>query len=132
MGVILDAGTCRAAKFEPVAIFVRTPKTDIFVGLVDMKSAVENETEEGDDADKANAEAYFTALKDAFGNVDIPWDIVEPKIKAPISDGASIMSALLDLLNRKCRCDPILLGLEYCAFIDALHCNSQKWLQGLV
>ena len=87
---------------------MRTPKAEIFVGLVDIKSVVENETDEGDDADKANAEAYFTALKEAFGNLDIPWDTVEPKIKALISDGTLVMGALVELLNRKRRRNPIL------------------------
>ena len=53
-------------------------------------------------------EAYFTALKEAFGNQDIPWDTVEPKIKALISDGALVTGALADLLNRKRRHNPIL------------------------
>ena len=43
-----------------------------------------------------------------FGNLDIPWGTVEPKIKALRSDGASVMGALFDLLNRKRRRKPIL------------------------
>ena len=106
--MIVDVGTCRAARSELVAIFARTPRTDIFVGVVDIKSVVENETSERDDADKANAEAHFTALKEVFGNLDIPWDIVDPKIKALSFDGASLMGALVDVLNRKRRCNPII------------------------
>ena len=50
----------------------------------------------------------MTTLKEACGNLDVPLDTVEPKIKALISDGASVMGALVDSLNRKRRRNPIL------------------------
>ena len=106
MGVIDDAGTLGAARCAPVAIFVRIPKTEILVGLVDIKTVVENETDEGDDADKGSVEAYFTALKEEFGNLNIPWDTMVPKIKALIFD--VLMGAPVDLLNRKHKRNPIL------------------------
>ena len=64
------------------------------MGLVDMKSVVKNEADKDDEAHKANEEAYFTALKEVFGDLDIPLDTAEPKIKALISDGASVRGAL--------------------------------------
>ena len=39
--MIVDAGTRRAARSEPVAILVKLPKTEIFVGPVDIKFVVE-------------------------------------------------------------------------------------------
>ena len=36
--------------------------------MMDMKSDVEDETQDGDDADNANAEAYSKALREAIGN----------------------------------------------------------------
>ena len=33
---MLDAGARRGAKSEPLAVFVRTPEEEIFVGLADM------------------------------------------------------------------------------------------------
>ena len=63
VAIVLDAGARRGAKSEPLAVFVRTPEEEIFVGLADMVRPQGREGGEGsetadDDPDAANAQLY--------------------------------------------------------------------------
>ena len=80
---MLDAGARRAAKREPLAVFVRTPEEEIFVGRVDMVRPQGREGGEGSEtADDDNDAA------------DAPERII-----AVVSDGAGTMGAYVGLLN---------------------------------
>ena len=101
---MLDAGAQRGAKSEPFAVFVRTPKEKIFVGLADMVRPHGREGGEGsetadDDPNAANAQPYDDTVRKVFDQLGIEWKVIEERIIAVVSDGAGTMGAYVGLLN---------------------------------
>ena len=84
---MLDAGARRGAKSEPLAVFVRTPEEEIFVGLADMVRPQGREGGEGsengdDDPDAANAQLYDDTVRKVFDQLGIEWKVIEERIIA--------------------------------------------------
>jgi hypothetical protein len=91
LALILDAGTRRSAKSEPLAVLVRNLDGEVFVGVLDMDSeAAASST----DCDRADAAAYFRCVQDIFEKWDIPWELIEKRFVAVVSDGATVMGSL--------------------------------------
>ena len=104
VAIVLDAGARRGAKSEPLAVFVRTPEEEIFVGLADMVRPQGRERGEGsetanDDPDAATAQLYDDSVRKVFDQLGIEWKVIEERIIAVVSDGAGTMGAYVGLLN---------------------------------
>ena len=63
LALLLDAGTRKGAKSEPLAVLIRNEKGEIFAGIYDMDS---NASPEEEDPDKADAAAYLRCVKHIF------------------------------------------------------------------
>ena len=50
-----------------------------------------NASPEEEDPNKADAVAYLRCVKHIFEMLDISWDVLEPRLVAVVSDGASAM-----------------------------------------
>ena len=53
------------------------------------------------DLDRCDVAAYHECVKKVFESLDISWDVVEPRLVAVTSDGASVMESYCDFLNAK-------------------------------
>ena len=92
---MLDAGARRGPKSEPLAVFVRTPEEQNFVGLLDMVRprggrGRGSETTD-DDLDAANAHVYDDTVWKVFEQLGIERKVIEERIIAVVSDGAGTM-----------------------------------------
>ena len=104
VAIVLDAGARRGAKSKPLAVFVRTPEEEIFVGLADMVRPQGIEGGEGsetadDDPDAANARLYDDTVRKVFDQLGIEWKMIKGRIIAVVSDGAGTMGGYVCLLN---------------------------------
>ena len=124
VAIVLDAAARRGAKSEPLAVFVRTPEEEIFVGPADMVRAQGreggggSETADGD-PNAANAQLYDDTVRKVFDQLGIEWKVIEERIIAVVSDGAGTMGAYVGLLNNVREKG----GRELIAWVkDAAHC----------
>ena len=95
--ILLDAGTRRAAKSEPISVFVRGDNGgEIFVGFEDM---VLNDSVQDCDLDAANAAAYDVAVEKIFRRLDIPRQWLLDRLVGVVSDGATVMGSYVARWN---------------------------------
>ena len=52
-----------------------------------------------EDSDAANVQAYHKAIVLAFKALDIPFETIEQRLVAVVSDGASVMGSYVTFLN---------------------------------